>query len=175
VTLSASAGLESSTFGHLFDIASRFWSVGPSASQTLFNGWLYRAQLHQYEAVYNVDLATYRQTVLTAFQQVEDSLAATRVYSQQILAQEQAVKSAQEFLDLETQRYNTGVDPYVDVVTAQTTLLGDQVTLNSLHVQEMMSAVQLVQALGGGWDSSQLPTPAQVGAKQPNSAYSLQQ
>ena len=175
VTISASAGFESSTLGHLFDWPSRFWSLGPSASQTLFNGWLYRAQLHQYEAAYNADLATYRQTVLTAFQQVEDYLAATRIYSQQILAQERAVKSAQEFLDLEMQRYQTGVDPYVDVVTAQTTLLSDQVTLNSLHVQEMMSAVQLVQALGGGWDSSQLPTPAQTGAKQPNSAYSMQQ
>jgi NodT family efflux transporter outer membrane factor (OMF) lipoprotein len=175
VTISASAGFESSTLTHLFDWPSRFWSLGPSASQTLFNGWLYRAQLHQYEAAYNADLATYRQTVLTAFQQVEDYLAATRIYSQQILAQERAVKAAQEFLDLEMQRYQAGVDPYVDVVTAQTTLLSDQVTLNSLHVQEMMSSVQLVQALGGGWDSSQLPTPAQAGAKQPNSAYSMQQ
>lgn len=175
VTISASGGLESSTFKHLFDWPSRFWSMGPSASETIFNGWLYLAQLHQYEAVYNADVATYRQTVLTAFQQVEDNLVATRVYSQQILAEEQAVKSAQEFLDLEMQRYQTGVDPYVDVVTAQTTLLGDQTTLNTLHVQEMMSAVQLVQALGGGWDRSQLPTPEQAGGKQRDSGYSLQQ
>ena len=84
------------------------------------------------------------------------------------------MKSAQEFLDLETQRYNTGVDPYVDLVTAQTTLLGDQQTLNSLQVSEMMQAVELVQALGGGWDASQLPTPSQTGAKIPNSAYALQ-
>ncbi len=72
------------------------------------------------------------------------------------------------------QRYQSGVDPYVDVVTAQTTLFNDQVTLNSLSVEEMMSAVQLVQALGGGWDSSQLPTPAQVGAKVPDSDYKMQ-
>ncbi|MGC2299814.1 MAG: TolC family protein, partial [Acidobacteriaceae bacterium] len=123
---------------------------------------------------YNADLAVYRQTSLTAFQQVEDALAGTRIYSQQILRQQDAVKSAQEFLDLETQRYNTGVDPYVNVVTAQTTLLGDQQTLNSLQVSEMMQAVELVQALGGGWDRSQLPTPSQVGAKAPNSAYTMQ-
>lgn len=175
VTLSAGGGLESSTLKHLFDIASRFWSIGPSASQTLFNGGLYRAALHQYEAIYNADLATYRQSVLTAFQQVEDALAATRTYSQQILAQEDAVKSAQQFLDLQMQRYQSGVDPYVNVVTAQTTLLNSQVALNTLHVQEMLSTVQLVQALGGGWDRSQLPTPAQTAAKVPESDYKMQQ
>jgi NodT family efflux transporter outer membrane factor (OMF) lipoprotein len=175
VTISADAGFQSSTLKHLFDWPSRIWSIGPSASQTIFDGGLYRAELHQYTATYNADLATYRQTVLTAFQQVEDNLVATRVFSQQILDQQNAMKSAQEYLDLEIQRYNSGVDPYVDVVLAQTTLYGDQQTLNALQVEEMMSAVQLVQALGGGWDRSQLPTPAQVGAKVPNSDYKLQQ
>jgi NodT family efflux transporter outer membrane factor (OMF) lipoprotein len=174
VSISAEAGFESSLFKHLFDWPSRFWAIGPSAAQTIFNGGLYRAQLHQYEAIYNGDLATYRQTVLTAFQQVEDALAATRVYSQQILHQQDAVKSSQEFVDMEMQRYNTGVDPYVNVVTAQTTLLGNQVTLNNLQVEEMLSAVQLVEALGGGWDRGQLPTPSQVSAKVPNSEYTLQ-
>jgi NodT family efflux transporter outer membrane factor (OMF) lipoprotein len=174
VTISASGGFESSTLKHLFDWPSRLWSIGPSVSQTIFDGGLYRAELHQYEATYNADLATYRQTVLTAFQQVEDALVATRVYSQQIIKQQEAVKSSQEFLDLEQQRYNTGVDPYIDVITAQTTLLGNQETLNSLQVEEMMSAVQLVQALGGGWDRSQLPTPAQVTAKVPGADYSIQ-
>ena len=174
VTISAAGGFESSTLKDLFDWPSRFWSIGPTAAQTIFNGGLYRAQLHQYEAVYNADLATYRQTVLTAFQQVEDAMAGTRVYSQQILRQEEAVKSSQQFLDMEMQRYNTGVDPYVDVITAQTTLLGNQVTLNSLQVEEMLSAVQLVQALGGGWDHSQLSTPKQVSAKVPNSNYKMQ-
>ncbi|HUB20197.1 MAG TPA: efflux transporter outer membrane subunit [Acidobacteriaceae bacterium] len=174
VTISASGGLESATFKHLFDWPSRTWSIGPSASQVLFDGGLYRAELHQYEATYNADLAGYRQTVLTAFQQVEDALVATRTYSQQILTEQDAVKSAQEFLDLETQRYNAGVDPYVDVVTAQTTLLGDQQALNTLQVSEMISSVQLVQSLGGGWDRSQLPTPAQAGAKAPNTAYAME-
>jgi len=175
VTLSASGGLESSLFKHLFDWPSRVWSIGPSVSETVFNGWQYRAQLHQYEAQYNADVATYRQTVLTAFQQVEDALSGTRIYSQQILHQQEAVKSAQQSYDLEKERYNTGIDPYVDVVTTQTTLLGDQVTLNSLQVQEMLSAVQLVQALGGGWDRTQLPSPTEVGAKVPASSYKMQQ
>ncbi len=175
VTISASGGLESALFKHLFDWPSRTWSVGPSISQVIFDGNLYRAQLHQYVAIYNADLATYRQTVLTAFQQVEDSLAATRVYSQQILRQQQAVKDAQDYLDLELVRYNTGVDPYVDVVIAQTTLLNSQETLNALEVNEMTSSVELVQALGGGWDRTQLPTPAQAGAKTTGADYKLQQ
>ncbi len=175
VTISASGGFQSSTLKHLFDWPSRIWSIGPSASQVIFDGGLYRAELHQYTATYNADLASYRQTVLTAFQQVEDSLAATRIYSQQILEQQEALKAARQYLDLETERYNAGVDPYVDVVTSQTTLLNDQQTLNSLQVEEMMSAVELVQALGGGWDRSQLPTPAQTGTKVPKSDYKQQQ
>lgn len=174
VNISASGGFESATFKHLFDWPSRIWSIGPTASQVVFDGGLYRAELHQYEATYNADLASYRQTSLVAFQQVEDALAGTRIYSQQILHQMDAVKSSQEFLNLEMQRYNTGVDPYVDVVTAQTTLLSDQQVLNSLDVSQMLSAVQLVQALGGGWDVSQLPSAKQTGEKVPNSVYAMQ-
>ncbi|HTX75209.1 MAG TPA: efflux transporter outer membrane subunit [Terracidiphilus sp.] len=174
VTLSASGGFESSALSHLFDWPSRFWSVGPSISQVVFNGWLYRAQLHQYEAIYNGDVADYRQTCLTAFQQVEDALVATRNYSQQILQQETAVKDAQQYLDLEMQRYQTGVDPFVDVTIAQTALLGAQTSLNALQVSEMTSAVSLVESLGGGWDLSQLPTPDQVKAKVPDSTYTMQ-
>ncbi|HEX3985514.1 MAG TPA: efflux transporter outer membrane subunit [Acidobacteriaceae bacterium] len=174
LSLTGSGGTEASNFAHIADWPSRFWSIGVSASQVIFDGGLYRAELHQYEAQYNADLASYRQTALTAFEQVEDSLAATRIYSQQILHQQDAVKSAQEFVDLETQRYQTGIDPYVDVVSAQTTLLGDQQGLNSLEVSQMISAVQLVQALGGGWDTSQLPTPSQAGAKAPSNVYTLQ-
>ena len=174
VTISAAGGFQSSTFKHLFDISSRFWSIGPSVSQVVFDGGLYRAQLHQYEATYNADLSNYRQTVLTAFQQVEDALSSTRIYSQQILQQQEAVNAAQQFLDLEMERYRMGVDPFVTVVVAQTALLNNQTELNALHVQEMTSAVQLVQALGGGWDHSQLPTPKQIGEKVPGSAYTMQ-
>lgn len=174
VTISGTAGLESALFGTLVNWPSRIWSLGPSVAQTIFDGGLYRAELHQYVAQYNADLAAYRQDVLTAFQQVEDNMAATRVYSQQILKQQAAVKDAQDYLDLEMVRYNTGVDPYVDVVIAQTTLLTNQETLNALQVNEMTSTVELVQALGGGWNVSDLPTPTQVGAKVPKADYTLQ-
>ena len=162
VTLSASGGLEASTFTKWFSWPSRFWSIGPSVSQTIFNGGLYRAELHQYSAIYNADVANYRQTVLTAFQQVEDYLAGTRIYSQELISQQAAVNSAQELLNLEVGRYETGIDPYIDVLTAQTTLLTDQETLATLHINLMVSSVDLIQALGGGWDVSQLPTPKQV-------------
>lgn len=175
VTLSAAGGLESATFKHLFDIGSRIWSIGPSASQTIFNGGLYRAALHQYTAIYNADLASYRQTTLNAFQQVEDSLSSTRIYSQEILRQQEAVKAAQESLDIEIERYNIGVDPYLDVVLLQNALLNAQAALNAQQVSQMISAVQLVQALGGGWNRSDLPTPADIKAKPTNADYARQQ
>jgi NodT family efflux transporter outer membrane factor (OMF) lipoprotein len=165
LTLSASGGLESSAWKHLFDWSSRFWSVGPAVSETIYDGGLRRATVNQFISTYNADVASYRQTVLTAFQQVEDSLSSTRILSHQIQQQRDAEKSAQESVDLEMGRYTTGIDPYVDVVTAQTTLLSDQQTLATLHTQEMTSSVQLIEALGGGWDRSQLPTPADVSKK----------
>ena len=165
VTLSAGGGFQASQFSHWFDWPSNFWSIGPQLSQTLFNGGLYRAQLQQYTSIYNSDVATYRQTVLTAFQQVEDYLAATRILSQQILKQQEAVDAAKEQLDLEMGRYQEGIDPYLDVTIVQTTLLSNQQTLTTLHVQETTASIELIQALGGGWDTSQLPTPKQVSEK----------
>ncbi len=162
LTLSAGAGFESSTLKDLFNWSNRFWSVGPSVSYTVFDAGLRRATVNQYIAVYNADVATYRQTVLTAFQQVEDHLASLRILSQQVEQESQAVASAQKFVELEMVRYQTGVDPYIDVVTAQTTLLNNQTTLLNIQVLESTSAVQLVAALGGGWDASQLPTTQQV-------------
>jgi NodT family efflux transporter outer membrane factor (OMF) lipoprotein len=174
LTLSADGGFESSLFKHLVDWPSRFWSVGPSFSQPIYNAAL-SAELHQYVAIYNADVASYRQTVLTAFQQVEDYLAQTRILSQQIQQQRAAVDSAQSALNLEMGRYETGVDPYVDVVTLQTTLLGTQQTLASLQIEQMTGAVELVEALGGGWDTSQLPTPAQVTQKPSKADTRIQQ
>jgi NodT family efflux transporter outer membrane factor (OMF) lipoprotein len=165
LNLSASYGYQSSNFSHFFNFPSRFWSVGPSMSETIYDGGLRRATVNQFITTYNADVATYRQTVLTAFQQVEDSLASVRLLSQQILKQQQAVTSSEEALKLEIARYETGVDPYLNVVTLQTTLLGNQETLASLHVLEMTASVQLIEALGGGWDRSQLPTPAEVSKK----------
>lgn len=165
LVLSASGGFESSTFKHFFDWPSRFWSIGPSLSETIYDAGLRRATVQQYTATYNANVAAYRETVLTAFQQVEDSLASVRILSQQILKQQEAEQSAEQFVTLETAKYQTGIDPYVNVVTAQTTLLNDQQTLTTLRTQAMTSSVQLIQALGGGWDRSQLPTPSQVSAK----------
>ncbi|HEX3469755.1 MAG TPA: efflux transporter outer membrane subunit [Silvibacterium sp.] len=174
VTLTAGGGFEASSLTHWFDWPSRFWSIGPSLSQTLFNGGLYRAQLQQYTAIYNGDVATYRQTVLTAFQQVEDYLAATRILSQQILKQQEAVDAAQQFLTLQTGRFETGLDPYLDVVIAQNTLLTNQQLLATLHVQQTTAAIELIQALGGGWDRTQLLTPAQVSQKPSKADTTLQ-
>ncbi|MBB5340377.1 efflux transporter outer membrane subunit [Tunturiibacter gelidoferens] len=165
LTLSASGGFESSTFKHLFDWPSRVWSIGPTVSETVFDAGLRRATVNQFREVYNADVASYRQTVLTGFQQVEDALASVRILSQQLIQQQEAVKSAEEFVTLETARYQTGIDPYVNVVTAQTTLLTDRQSVATLRVQEMTASVQLIEALGGGWDRSQLPTPAQVSEK----------
>jgi NodT family efflux transporter outer membrane factor (OMF) lipoprotein len=161
LTLSASGGFESYLFKHLADWSSRIWSVGPSFSEPIFNAAL-KADLHQYVAIYNADVATYRQTVLTAFGQVEDFLAQTRILSQQIEQQRAALASAQESLKLEMGRYETGVDPYIDVVTLQTTVLTNEQTVYSLQIEQMTGAVELVEALGGGWDTTQLPTPKQV-------------
>jgi NodT family efflux transporter outer membrane factor (OMF) lipoprotein len=165
VTLSAAGGFESSSFTSWFAWPSRFWSIGASLSETIFDAGLRRATVRQFIAIYNADVAGYRQTVLTAFQQVEDSLAAERILSQQTEKQKEAVGSAQQFFDLEYDRYQTGIDPYIDVLTAQNTLLGDQQTLVNLQTQRMTSEIQLIIALGGGWDQSDLPTPAQVTVK----------
>ena len=162
LNLSGERGQEARSFGKLFQAANRLWSIGPSASETIFDGGLRQATIHQYVATYNGDLAAYRQTVLTAFQQVEDYLAQVRILSKQLEQQRAAAQSAEEYVKLETDRYKTGVDPYVDVVTAQTTLLVDQQNAITVQIQEMTGAVQLIKALGGGWERAQLPTTDQV-------------
>ncbi|HMD77978.1 MAG TPA: efflux transporter outer membrane subunit [Terracidiphilus sp.] len=174
LTLSASGGVESSAIKNLMDAASRFWSAGPSISETVYDGGLRRATVNQYIATYNADLAAYRQSVLIAFQQVEDALAAVRILSQQIKRQQEAVDSARTFLKLEQGRYDSGIDPYIDVMTAQTTLLADQQTLTNLQVQQMTASVALIQALGGGWNRSQLPTPAQITEKPAKAETAIQ-
>jgi outer membrane protein TolC len=105
-------------------------------------------------------VASYRQTVLTAFQQVEDFLAADRILAEQTAKQTQAVASAREFFRLEFDRYQLGIDPYINVLTAQTTLLAAEQSLVNLQTQRMTAIVQLIAALGGGWDRSQLPEAA---------------
>ncbi len=174
LTLSATGGMESSAIKNLLKWPSRFWSVGPSVSETVYDGGLRRATVNQYIATYNADLAAYRQSVLIAFQQVEDALAAVRILSQQVRFQHEAVDSSQMFLKLELGRYETGIDPYIDVIIAQTTLLSNQQSLTNLQMQEMTASVQLIESLGGGWDRSQLPTPAQVTQKPSKSETKIQ-
>lgn len=175
LSLTGEAGFESSAVGNWLSWPSRFFSVGTSLSETIFDAGLRRATVQQYVSTYNADLASYRQTVLTAFQQVEDGLAEVRILSKEIEQEQQALNSAQTYLKLEQARYETGIDPYVDVLIAQTTVLSDQQILNALQVQRMTYAVALVQALGGGWDASQLPTPGQVAQKPPSAETRLQQ
>jgi NodT family efflux transporter outer membrane factor (OMF) lipoprotein len=175
VTLSASGGFEATTFTKWLTWPSRFWSIGPSLSETIYDGGLRRATVNQFIAQYNADVASYRQTVLTAFQQVEDYLAAERIYSQQTDKQKEAVSAAQEFFNLEYDRYQTGIDPYIDVLTAQNTLLSDQQALTNLETSRMTSVIQLIAALGGGWDRSTLPSPQQVTENPPPDSRKIQQ
>ena len=162
ITLSASGGFQSTSITQWFTWPSRFWSVGPALSETLFDAGLRRATVEQYRAQYDAAVANYRQAVLTAFQQVEDNLSTLRILSQEIQEQDQAVKSAQRGLTLATDRYRLGIDPYLNVITAQTTLLSNQETAVNLRIQQITASVQLIEAVGGGWDSSQLPTPQQI-------------
>jgi NodT family efflux transporter outer membrane factor (OMF) lipoprotein len=162
LTLSASLGLESQSFTSWFTWPSRFFSAGPSLSETIYDGGLRHATVMQFRAQYDETVANYRQTVLTAFQQVEDNLASLRILSVEIQQQDTAVTSAERNLKIATDRYKLGIDPYLNVITAQTTLLSNRQTDVNLRIQQMTASVQLVEALGGGWDASQIPTPHQV-------------
>ena len=156
VTLSAAGGFESPTTGSLFQWGSRVWSIGADASQPIFNAGLPPAVI-QYKATYEQDVAQYRETVLTAFQQVEDNLAALRILRVQIQQQAFAVKSSLNYLNLATYRYKLGIDSYLNVITAQTTYLNNRQTLVNLYTTQMEDAVTLIEDLGGGWNASELP------------------
>jgi len=170
LTLSGALGLESTDFVKWFSWPSRFWSVGSSMAETIFDAGLRRASVQQYRAAYDADVASYRQTVLSAFQQVEDNLATLRILYQEVLQQDAAVKSADRNLALAVDRYRLGIDPYLNVITAQTSLLTNQQTAVNLRIQQMTASVQLIEALGGGWDASQLPTPSSLIAHSPGQA-----
>jgi len=162
VTLSATFGLQTTEGSSWFTWPSRLWSVGPAISETIYDGGLRRATLEQYRAQYDGTVANYRQTILTAFQQVEDNLAALRVLSKQIEEQDTAIRSAERSLKLATDRYRLGIDPYLNVLAAQTVLFNNQQSGVNLRIQQIVDSVQLVEAVGGGWDASTLPTPAQI-------------
>ena len=155
--LSAAGGLANSSFTEWMTWPSRFWSVGPSLAETIFDAGLRRATMDQYRAEYDGTVANYRQAVLTAFEEVEDNLAALRILSQDIEEQDGAVQAAARSLEEANVRYKSGLDPYLNVISAQTVLLGDQQTAVNFRMQQWVASVQLVKALGGGWDAGQLP------------------
>jgi NodT family efflux transporter outer membrane factor (OMF) lipoprotein len=166
VTLGASAGFQSTSGSSWLSWPSRVWSVGPSISELIYDGGLRRATVEQYRAQYDQTVANYRNTVLTAFQQVEDNLAGLRILSQEIHEQDVAIASAQRSLKLATDRYRLGIDPYLNVITAQTTLFSNQQTAVNLRIAQIVDSVQLIEALGGGWDSSTLPSSQQIISRQ---------
>lgn len=159
LTLSATAGFQTGEFTKWLNAASGFWSLGPQFAEILFDAGKRHAQVQQAQAGYDATVATYRQTVLTAFQQVEDNLAALRVLANESESQDQAVKAAQQFLDISTYQYKAGTVNYLQVLIAQTTALQDEVTAVNILTRRMNASVLLIEALGGGWNASTLPSP----------------
>jgi NodT family efflux transporter outer membrane factor (OMF) lipoprotein len=157
INLGASGGFESSSITTLIQGPSGLWAIGASAAETIFDAGRRRAASDQAIAAYDQTVANYRETVLTSFQQVEDNVAALRILEHEAQVQQQAVVAAQKYLELANTRYTGGVTSYLEVTTAETAALSDQVTAVNILGRRMVDAVSLVQALGGGWDRSALP------------------
>jgi NodT family efflux transporter outer membrane factor (OMF) lipoprotein len=157
VNIMGEGGFNSGTITTLLQGPSAIWSVGPSAVITIFDVGRRRALNDEAKAAYDSSVASYRETVLTAFQQVEDNIAALRILEQEAGVQATAVQAAQHSLELSNTRYEGGVTSYLEVITAQNAALSDEVTAVNLLGRRMASAVLLIQALGGGWDRSTLP------------------
>jgi NodT family efflux transporter outer membrane factor (OMF) lipoprotein len=157
INLGASGGFESSTITTLLNGPSGLWSIGLSAAETVFDVGRRRALNDQARAAYDSQVASYRQTVLDGFQQVEDNLAAVRILENEAKVQDEAVVAAKRSLDLSIVRYKGGVTSYLEVITAQNAALADEVTAVNILGRRMANTVLLIQALGGGWDRSSLP------------------
>ena len=157
ISLNGSGGFQSSQIGTLFQGPSNLWSLGGSATELLFDAGRRRAITDEARATYDGQVATYRQSVLQAFQDVEDQLAALRILSQESVAQDLAVRDAQRSLAVSTRRYKDGITTYLEVITAQATELTNERTAADITTRQFASSVQLVKALGGGWDTTQLP------------------
>jgi NodT family efflux transporter outer membrane factor (OMF) lipoprotein len=157
LTIGGAVGLQSRYISNLFTWPSRFWAMGPQASEIIYDGGRRRAGVEQAHANYDATVATYRETTLEAFQQVEDNLAALRILAQEATQEEQAVEEAQHNVRLFTDLYEGGADPYLEVVTAQTTLLFNQRNEIDILRRQMDASVLLIKAIGGGWNASQLP------------------
>ena len=157
ITLGASGGLESTALGTLVQGPSAFWSLAPQAFETIFEGGLRRGVSEQAKAAFDQSIANYRQTVLSAFQEVEDNLAALRILQQEAGTETAAVAASQRSLDLSNNLYRGGLTNYLQVITAQSIALSDQITAVSILTRRMEASVLLVKAIGGGWDVSQIP------------------
>jgi NodT family efflux transporter outer membrane factor (OMF) lipoprotein len=162
ISLTASGGFQSTKLADLFNWPSRFWSLGASAVETLFNGGARRAATEQAKANYDAAVAAYRQTVLTAFQDVEDNLSALRVLDAEAAQQAVAVTTAERSLSLSTYRYQGGITTYLEVITAQAAALVNERTAVDILTRRMTASVNLVKALGGGWRDSDLPAGAAI-------------
>ncbi len=158
LTLSANPGFVSSDLASLFSWASRSWSGSVPLTQTVFDFGRRGAALQNSVAGYDATVAAYRQNVLTAFQEVEDDLASLRYLAEEAGQNQQAVAAAEEALNLEMDRYKAGTDSYLNVITTQIIALGDRQTAVSILQKRMTAAVDLVKAIGGGWDASTLPS-----------------
>jgi NodT family efflux transporter outer membrane factor (OMF) lipoprotein len=158
LTLSANPGVLASSLFSLFSYASRSWSANAALSQTAADFGRRRAQLESARAVYDATVAAYRQTVLSAFQEVEDELSNLRFLAEEAGQQQEAVTAAQQSLSLENDRYKAGTDSYLNVITTQAIALNDQQIAIAVLQRRVIAAVDLVKALGGGWDASGLPS-----------------
>jgi NodT family efflux transporter outer membrane factor (OMF) lipoprotein len=157
VSLTGTGGFASGRPGTLIQGPSEMWSLGASAVELLFDAGRRHAITQQAREGYEQQVANYRQTVLAAFQDVEDNLAALRILNQESEQEQLAVEAAERSLNISTNRYKGGVTTYLEVLTAQTTLLSNQRTQADLATRQFVANVQLIRALGGGWDTSQLP------------------
>ena len=156
LTLSASYGSRSADASQWFTVPSRFWSIGPALAQSIFDAGLRRAQTDQAIAGYDATVAEYRQAVLAGFQEVEDNLAALRILGEEAEVQEGAVRAARESVLLTTNQYKAGIVSYINVVTVQTTQLGNERTAMGILGRRLVAAVTLVKALGGGWNVAEI-------------------
>jgi NodT family efflux transporter outer membrane factor (OMF) lipoprotein len=167
LSLTGSAGVESSSLAKWFTWPSRFWSVGPQLAQTLFDAGRRRGVVAEQRAAYDATVAGYRETVLTAMQQVEDNLAALRILAEEADKVQQTVQAARRALDISSAQYRSGTAGYLTVITSQATLLSADVTAVTLLTRRLTASVLLIEALGGGWNASQLPTKQDVTAPPP--------
>jgi NodT family efflux transporter outer membrane factor (OMF) lipoprotein len=162
LNLTGSAGVASSTLAQWLTWPSRFWSVGPQLAATLFDGGRRRGIVAQQQAAYDSTVAAYRQTVLTAMQQVEDNLAALRILSGEADKVQQTVQAATRALDISAAQYRAGTASYLTVISSQATLLSANVTAVTLLTRRLTASVLLIDALGGGWDAAQLASAPQA-------------